>query len=78
MVDKYSHVWITDIKGSISMVNHQNELFLVYINDLPQGLRYNAKFFADNTSHFSTIASPAISSSNPNEALLKETLWAYQ
>ena len=60
------------------MVNHQNELFLVYINDLPQGLRCNAKFFADNTSHFSTIASPAISSSNPNEALLKETLWAYQ
>ena len=42
-------------------------LLLVYINDLPQGLRCNAKLFADDTSLFSTITSPAISSSNLNE-----------
>ena len=42
-------------------------LFLVYINDLPQGLRCNVKLFADDTSLFSTITSPAISSSNLNE-----------
>ena len=53
-------------------------LFLVYINDLPQGLRCNRKLFADNTSLFSTISSPAISSSNLNEDLLKITQWAYQ
>ena len=53
-------------------------LFLVYINDLPQGLRCNAKLFADNTSLFSTITSPAISSSNLNEDLAKITHWAYQ
>ena len=53
-------------------------LFLVYINDLPPRLRCNAKLFADDTSLFSTITSPAISSSNLNEDLLKITQWAYQ
>ena len=53
-------------------------LFLVHINDLPQGLRCNAKLFADDTSLFSTITSPAISSSNLNEDLVKITHWAYQ
>ena len=53
-------------------------LFLVCINDLPQGLRCNAKLFADKTLLFSAITSPAISSSNLNEDLLKITQWAYQ
>ena len=34
--------------------------FLVYINDVPQGLRCNAKLFPDDTSLFSTITIPAI------------------
>ena len=53
-------------------------LFLVYINDLPQGLRCNVKLFADDTSLFSTITSPAISLSSLNEDLVKITHWAYQ
>ena len=53
-------------------------LFLVYINDLPQGLRCNVNLFVDDTSLFSTITSPAISSSNLNENLVKITHWAYQ
>ena len=53
-------------------------LFLVYINDLPQRLRCNAKLFADDTSLFSTITSLVISSTNPNKDLLKITQWAYQ
>ena len=53
-------------------------LFLVYINDLPQGLHCNAKLFAGDTSLFSTITSPAMSSSNLNEDLVKITHWAYQ
>ena len=53
-------------------------LILVYINDSTQGLRCNAKLFADSTSVFSTITSPAISSSNLNEESLKITQWSYQ
>ena len=53
-------------------------LFLVYINGLPQGLRCNAKLFADDTSLFSTITSSAILSSNLSEDLLEITQWAYQ
>ena len=53
-------------------------LFLFYINDLPQGLRCNSKLFADGTSLFSTITSPAISSSNLNEDLIRLTQWVYQ
>ena len=45
---------------------------------MPQGLHCNAKLFADDTSLFSTITSPAISSSNLNEDLAKITHWAYQ
>ena len=47
------------------------QLFLVYINDLPQGLRCNAKLFADDTSLLSAFTSPAISSSNLKKGLLK-------
>ena len=53
-------------------------LFIVYIKNLPQGLRYNAKLFAEDTSLFSKITSPAISSSNLDENLLKTTQWVYQ
>ena len=35
-------------------------LFLVYIYNLPQGLRCNAKLFAGDTSLFSTITSPSL------------------
>ena len=41
-------------------------LLLVYINDLLQGLRCKSKLFADDTSLFSTITCPAISSPNLN------------
>ena len=53
-------------------------LFLVYINHLLQGLRCNAKLFADDTLRFSTITSPAILTSNLNEDLVKITHRAYQ
>ena len=53
-------------------------VILVYINGLAQGLRCSTKLFADDTLLFSTITSPAISSSNLNEDLLQITQWAYQ
>ena len=45
---------------------------------MPQGLCCNANLFADNTSLFSIITSPAISSPNLNKDLHKITQWAYQ
>ena len=45
---------------------------------MPQGLRCNAKLFVDDTSLFSTIISPAISSSNLNEDLIRITHSTYQ
>ena len=46
--------------------NLDSLLFLVYLNDLPQRLRCNTELFADDTSLFSTITSPTISSANLN------------
>ena len=34
-------------------------LFLVYINDLEEGIKSNVKFFADDTSLFSIVQDPA-------------------
>ena len=53
-------------------------LFLVYINDLPEGLTTNAKLFADDTSLFSVVHDSALSSVSLNNNLLKISQWAYQ
>ena len=44
---------------------------LVYVNSLSQGLLYNTELFPDDTSFFSIITRPAISSLILNEDLLK-------
>ena len=70
---KWSLVEADVPKGSIL----STLFFLVYINDLPQGLRCDIKLFAtSDTSLFSTITSPVIS--NLNEDLLKTIEYAYQ
>ena len=51
---KYSLVEADVAQGSIL----GSLIFLVYVDDLPQGLRCNAKQFADDTSLFSTVTSP--------------------
>ena len=53
-------------------------LFLVYINDLPEGLTTNAKLFADDTSLFSVIHDSTSSSVFFNNDLRKISQWAYQ
>ena len=53
-------------------------LFLVYINDLPEGLTTSAKLFADDTSLFSVVHDSAASSAFLNDDLLKISRWVYQ
>ena len=53
-------------------------LFLVYINDLPDGLKSNAKLFADDTSIFSVVNDANVSYNQLNSDLLQINSWAFQ
>ena len=53
-------------------------LFLIYINDLPNNLLSKVKLFADDTSIFSNLFNPNISSLQMNRDLRTIAEWAYQ
>ena len=53
-------------------------IFLIYINDLPEGLNSEVKLFADDTSLFSIVNCVNTSASTLNSDLLKIQDWAYQ
>ena len=53
-------------------------LFLIYINDLPDGLSSNAKLFADDTSLFSVVHDINTSAIELNSGLRKSNDWAFQ
>ena len=71
---KWSHIKAGVPQGSILGLL----LFLVYINDLPEGLTTSAKRFADDTSLFSVVHDSAASSASLNDDLLKSFRLAYQ
>ena len=52
--------------------------FLVYINDLPNGLLSNPKLFADDISIFSVVKDHLNCSNKLNEDLSKTSQWVYQ
>ena len=52
-------------------------VFLVYINDLPNGLLSNPKLFAYDTSIFSVVKDDLNSLNKLNEDLSKRCQWAY-
>ena len=52
--------------------------FLVYINDLPEGVTTNAKRFEDHTSLFSVVHDFTASSVSLNNDLRKISQWACQ
>ena len=53
-------------------------LFLIYINDVPDGINSLCKIFADDTSLFSKVSDIHKSASNLNDDLEKIRYWGYQ
>ena len=53
-------------------------LFLIYINDLADGLSSDTKVFADNTSLFSVIHDSVITTLELNSDLSRIKQWAFQ
>ena len=53
-------------------------LFLVYINDLEDGLKSSVNFFADDTSISSIISDPSVSAHELNHDLDRISQWAHQ
>ena len=53
-------------------------LFLIYINDLPDGLTSMCKIYADDTSLFSKVIDKNNSNSQLNSDLAKRSKWAFQ
>ena len=53
-------------------------LFLIYINDLSEGLATNTKLFADDVSLFSVVDNINLSANNLNSDLSKINAWANQ
>ena len=61
--------WI-DVKARVPQDSIMGPLlFLIYINDLPEGLITNAKFFVDDTSLFSVVRDIAASTEELNNDL---------
>ena len=52
-------------------------LYLIYINDLSEGLSSNAKLFSDDTSFFSVIHDNNTSAIELNSDLAKINRWAF-
>ena len=68
-----------DVNASVSQGSILRPLlFLVYINDLSNGLKSNQKLFVDDTSQFSVIHDVNSSQIDLNEDLDKINNWAYQ
>ena len=53
-------------------------LFLVYVNDLENGIKSSINFFADDTSLFSTVYDPNTSAEDLNNDLQLISQWAFQ
>ena len=53
-------------------------LFLIYINNLEEGIKSQVEFFADDTSLFSIVTDPKVSASELNHDLMLIESWAQQ
>ena len=69
-----SHVRVGVPQGSI----FGPLLFLIYINDLSDGLQCNPNLFADDTSLFASVHNIKKATNNLNNDFTKITKWAFQ
>ena len=53
-------------------------LFLIYINDIPEGIKSICKIFADGKSIFSIVKKYELSQNHLNSDLKRISEWAYQ
>ena len=51
--------------------------FLIFVNDIPEGIQSNIKMFADDTSIFSVMKNSINASATLNEDLHLISKWAY-
>ena len=70
--------WSSVLAGVPQSSNLGPLLFLIYINDLPEGLQFSVKLFADDTSLFSTVYDPNMSADQLDKDLKKISDWAYE
>ena len=69
----------SDVLAGVSQASMLGPLlFLIYINDLSDGLSCNPKLFADDTSLFSTVYNINEATNTLNNDLNKITEWAHQ
>ena len=66
------------LKQESLKVQFLDRYFLIYINDLPEGLVLNRKIFTDDTSPFSVIRNNQSLAQNLNEDLNKINHWTFQ
>ena len=74
----YCSSWV-DIRAGVPQgSNLGTVLFLIYVNDLPDGLKSECKLFADDTSLFSVVHDISTSASDINNDLTLISNWAFQ
>ena len=70
---------LADVNAGVSQGSTLGALlFLLYINDLADGLSSNVKLFADDTSLFSVVHNANPTAKELNNDLVKISRWAYQ
>ena len=77
ILNDQSSNWV-DVKAGVPQGSIMGPLhFLIYINDLPEGLITNAKLLADDTLLFSVVRDIAASTEELNNNLRNISKWAY-
>ena len=69
--------WV-DIRAGLPQGSILGHLFLIYVNDLPNGLRSKCKFFADDTSSFSVAHDVNTFPSDINNGFKLISDWDFQ